>query len=190
MRASGFPQLYISSTLFRQGFPLEFANLKYFSLILLVYYLATESNSADTKHTMTHHPALSFIITLKRLHMRLREIPFKIWEFDPPRKRLATTHVTFRTTFKLFWKFPFQQKTSKQQQRTRKGFLWNTRHAQKFPANSHFCVRIFFISRCHVASPQTSCGVCFCLSRIHFSPWGEMNAWRTKANPTVRLRGG
>ena len=54
------------------------------------------------------------------MHIRLREVPLKIWEFEPPSRRLVTTHVTFHKTFKLFWKFPLQQTASKQQQRTLK----------------------------------------------------------------------
>ena len=58
------------------------------------------------------------------MHIRLREVPLKIWEFEPPKRRLATTHVTFHKTFKLFWKFPLQQTATKQQQRTLKtGFM-------------------------------------------------------------------
>ena len=32
------------------------------------------------------------------MHKRLRKVPLKIWEFEPPRRRLATIHVTFHKT--------------------------------------------------------------------------------------------
>ena len=38
-------------------------------------------------------------------------------------------------------------------------------------------ISLHFVERDEIlASPQTSCGDCFCSSRIHFSPRGEMNA--------------
>ena len=85
------------------------------------------------------------------MQIRLREVPLKIWEFGPPRRRLATTQITFHQTFKLFWKFPLQQTASKQQQRTLKGVFMN--HSSRTEISRQqpfFCVRIlFFISRCH-----------------------------------------
>ena len=80
------------------------------------------------------------------MHIRLREVPLRILTTEKT-TWIASTHVIFHKTFKLFGKFPLQQTASKQQQRTLKGFLWSTGRAcgaQKFPANSHFCVRIFF----------------------------------------------
>ena len=81
------------------------------------------------------------------MHIRLREVPLRILTTEKT-TWIASTHVIFHKTFKLFWKFPLQQTASKQQQGTLKGFLWSTRRASG--ANSHFCVRIFFfIPRCH-----------------------------------------
>ena len=72
-------------------------------------------------------------------------------------------------------------------------------------AKSLFCISnllLFCRSRCRrwlpnancaalfaEASPQTSCGVGFSSSRIHFSPWGEMNVWphRTSAGRLYSL---
>ena len=86
------------------------------------------------------------------MHIRLREVPLRILTTEKT-TWIASTHVIFHKTLKLFWKIPLQQAASKQQQKTLKGFLWSTHRAcgaRKFPANSHFCVCIFFfIPRCH-----------------------------------------
>ena len=77
------------------------------------------------------------------MHIGLREIPLRILTTEKT-TWVVSTHVILHKTFKLFWKFPFQQTASKQQQRT----LWSTHRAcgaQKFPSNSLFCVRIFFL---------------------------------------------
>ena len=36
------------------------------------------------------------------MHIRLREVPLKIWEFDRPRRRLATTHVSFHYRYRYY----------------------------------------------------------------------------------------
>ena len=126
---------------------------------LSVYYLATESNSADTKHTTTHHLAFSFIYNVKACTYVFVKF---LWEFEPPRRRLATTHVIFHKTFKLFWKFPLQQTASKQQQRTLKRVFMKhssrteiSHHAQPF-LRAH----IFFLYHAIMKknwSPYLSC---------------------------------
>ena len=96
------------------------------------------------------------------MHIRLREVPLRIVTTEKT-TWIASTHVVFHKTFKLFWKFPLQQTASKQQKRTLKGFLWSTRRnsrAQKFLTNSHFCVRIFFLYHAVTKkhwSPYLSC---------------------------------
>jgi len=85
------------------------------------------------------------------MHLRLREVPLKIWEFEPPKRRLATTHVTFHKTFKLFWKLPLQETASKEQQKTfKKGFYEALVAHRNFPPTAIFaCAYFFFIPRCH-----------------------------------------
>ena len=86
------------------------------------------------------------------MHIRLREVSLylKIWEFEPPRRRLTTTHVTFHKTFKLFWKFPWQQTARKQQQRTLKRvFMKHSSRTEISHQKPFLRAHIFFIRRCH-----------------------------------------
>ena len=134
--------------MFRQGFPLSLLTWSIFHLS--VYYLATESNSADTKHTTAHPPALSFIYNVQVCTYVF--VKFR-WKFENLNHReddlqLHTLHFTRHLNF--FENFPCSRQQANNNKRLWKEFLWSTRRAQKFPANSHFCVRIFFyIPRCH-----------------------------------------
>ena len=52
------------------------------------------------------------------MHIRLRKVPLKIWEFEPPRRRIATTHITFHKT-KISLAADSKQTTTKD---SKKGF--------------------------------------------------------------------
>ena len=78
-----------------------------------------------------------------------REVPLKIWEFEP-RRRLATTHVTFHKTFKRFWKLSLQKTASKQQQRTMKRFFMKHSSRTEISFQQPFLrAHIFLKPHCH-----------------------------------------
>ena len=124
---------------------------------LSVYYLATVSNSADKKHTTTHHPAFSFIYNVKAC--TYVSVKF-LWKFENLNHleddlQLHTLHFTRQ-------KFPLQQTASKQQQRTLKRVFMKhssrteiSHHAQPF-LRAH----IFFLYHAIMKknwSPYLSC---------------------------------
>ena len=132
------------STLFRQGFFLEFADLKYFSLILSLYYLATESNSADTKHTTTHHLALSFTYNVTACTYVFVKF---LWNFENLIHRQDDLQLHALHFASFFKSFPCRRKQANNNKGLEKGFSLVTH--RNFPPDPFLRANIFFISRCH-----------------------------------------